>query len=247
MMHMTDLPTPRTDAALEDDDGFVLAELSRQLERELQNAVSIFTEHKKRSHPRTTDFMNPREFQNETEAAEAEAWTGAGCAAAHGSAGDWKPILTVKPRNAFAKWCIEHGPRFMRLIRAKSGDNPFTFSRGVEIPAQLGKSGLSLIVPIPDQICNQDGSGPITREAFLIWCEELWRLLRGEWEKTFNGILHEMQRTVVEFTKAHPTYGKQLAQVLKCDPKAEKFLCDGSADKAFPEAMAKYRRWMNDE
>jgi hypothetical protein len=29
--------------------------------------------------------MNPREFQNETEAAEAEAWTGAGCAAASGS------------------------------------------------------------------------------------------------------------------------------------------------------------------
>lgn len=151
-----------------------------------------------------------------------------------------KTTLKKKPKpGGFVSWCANNAPRLMRLLKAKSGDNPFTFLRNIEVPVSLGKSGLQLLMPIPDQISKADGSGPVSDEALQIWAAEVWKLLRGQWERTYDGMKEEMRRTLREFEKVEPHHARRLMDALQCDDKAETFQFVGGVE----DSVAAFGKW----
>lgn len=152
--------------------------------------------------------------------------------------------MRVKPRTTFEAWCFKKGPEIMEMIKEKDRGNPFTFKHGIEIPARLGDTGKSLMIPMPDQISTPDGKGPGDDKALEVWVTEVWKLLRSQWENTFDGMLYELRESTEKFIQAHPAEGIEIAMLLQCDPKTEEFRC---AEPPNAKAMEAFQQWLKEE
>ena len=140
----------------------------------------------------------------------------------------------------FTMWCVEHGPRLLKLLTKESKKDGWTFKLKIEAPAKLGKSGIQLLIPVPDQLSRPDGSGPADFGSFGVYAAEVWKFLRGQWALTYDGMAADMRDALDRFRKTEPRHAALLMEALVCDDEAETFMFAGGVESS----VTAFQTWM---
>jgi hypothetical protein len=118
----------------------------------------------------------------------------------------------MKTDRIFTEWCIQVVPRQIMYLMAGAEEEGVTFTGGTKTQIQIkGVDPLiSFELPLPDQICWDDGSGPLSKEALDHWVGIVSEHIFKLWDQSYNGKKHKLLDDLKSFSIIYPKMAQDL-------------------------------------
>lgn len=139
----------------------------------------------------------------------------------------------MKTDRIFTEWCIKVVPRQIMWLMTAYEQEGGTFGYGTK--TQLKIAGvdplISFELPLPDQICWDDGSGPLSQEALDNWIQIVSEHIFKLWDQSYNGKKHKLIDDLKTFSIVYPKMAQDLLNAVTYNQQDGKFEFDISKTK----------------
>lgn len=124
----------------------------------------------------------------------------------------------------FTEWCIKVVPRQIMWLMEGLIEEGGTFNYGTKTQMKIAGVDplISFELPLPDQICWDDGSGPLSQEALDNWIKIVSEHIFKIWDQSYNGKKHKLLDDLKTFSIIYPKMAQDLLNaVIYSDGKFE--------------------------
>lgn len=123
----------------------------------------------------------------------------------------------MKIDQIFTQWCVSVVPKQIGAIVTAFIEEGGSFDYGTK--TQMSIAGVDPIhtfeLPLPDQICWPDGSGPYSQAALDTWVTTVSDSIFKLWDKSYNGKKHKLIDDLKMFAIVYPKMAQDLLSAVE--------------------------------